>query len=484
MDFSLPELLSEFAAEGAVEAIQVGGITSDSRAVTPGDVFFALPGNAQHGDAFCGMAIEKGAVAIVSDRACELSAEVAFIVVDDVRAAYAKAAAKVSGPQPEKLIAVTGTSGKTSVASFVRQLWRAVGIKGASIGTLGVDTGGELAATDAALTTPDALTLHRSLALLKDGGYDHVIVEASSHGLDQRRLDGIKFQAVAFTNLSHDHLDYHADMDAYRDAKLRLFRELLVPGGSAVVNSDDPEHMPFMFAALDVGAVLLTIGAEGAYVEIESITPEGLGQRVKGRMVGEDMDFFIPLMGRFQAENAILAAALVIQSGVDHKLIGEALTKLKGAPGRLELVSTHNDAAVFVDYAHKPGALEKALEVLRPATKNNLVVVFGCGGDRDKSKRAMMGEIANRLADKVIVTDDNPRTEDAKTIRSEIMAAAPKATEIGDRGAAIGAAVQDLQAGDVLVIAGKGHEDYQIIGTEKHHFSDQESVLEAAKAAS
>lgn len=481
MSFSLPDLLKGFVDADAIEAVSVTGVSSDSRAVVDGDAFFALPGAKNHGDAFCAEAVANGAIAIVSDRPVVPEPDISVVVVEDVRAAYAKAAAKVAGKQPQVLVGVTGTSGKTSIASFVRQIWQACGIKGASVGTLGVDTGGKLAA-GGSLTTPDSLTLHKSLAVLKSGGYNHVIIEASSHGLDQRRMDGLQFKAVAFTNLSHDHLDYHADMDDYREAKLRLFRDLMVNEGSAVVNCDDPEHMPFMFAALDSGATLLTVGEEGAYIEVSSVEPEGLGQRVKGKLVGEDLDFLLPLVGRFQVDNAVMAAALAIQTGVDHKLIVEALNNLKGPRGRLERVESHNGAEIFVDYAHKPAALELALEALRPYAKGKLVVVFGCGGNRDKAKRPMMGEIAARLADKVIITDDNPRNEDAAVIRKEILAAAPGAADIGDRGEAIHAAMAELEPGDVLLIAGKGHEDYQIIGEEKIEFSDHDVVSAVAKA--
>lgn len=478
---SLPELLEGFVSGDAVEAINVVGVCSDSRAVTENEVFFALPGTHTHGDAFAGSAAQNGAIAIISDRPVVPDPGVVVVVVDDVRAAYAKAAARIVGDLPSTLVGVTGTSGKTSVASFVRQIWQFCGLKSASIGTLGIDIGGELV-SPGMLTTPDSLTLTKSLSAMKAGGIEHVIIEASSHGLDQRRLDGLTFNAVGFTNLSHDHLDYHADMDDYREAKLRLFRDLLVAEGFAIVNSDDPEHMPFMFAALDRGATLLTVGEEGAYIEISSIEPQGMGQRVKGKLVGEPLDFVLPLVGRFQVDNAAIAAALAIQSGADHKQIEAALGVLKGAKGRLERVEGPTKGDVFVDYAHKPAALEMALEALRPYAKGKLVVLFGCGGDRDKEKRAMMGEIATRLADDVIITDDNPRTEDAASIRKQILGAAPGATEFADRGEAIAKTIGALADGDVLLIAGKGHEDYQIIGEEKHPFSDHEVVRAAAEA--
>jgi len=473
----LPDLLDGFIYSGGAEAIEVTGVNSNSRAIAKGDVFFALPGSKVHGDAFCGEAVKRGCVAIVSDRKVASNPDVAVIVVEDVRKVYANAAARMAGAQPSTVVGVTGTSGKTSVVSFIRQIWQACGLKGATIGTLGVTT--EEGQIGGALTTPDPLLLHKSMAALKDGKYDHVAIEASSHGLDQRRLDGISFNAVGFTNLSRDHLDYHVDMDEYRDAKLRLFRELLVDSGIAVVNTDDPEHMPFMFAALDRGATLLTVGTEGAFFEISSVTSEGFGQRVIGRMVGEPVDFLLPLVGRFQVDNAVMALSLATQTGADPEEAVEALNHVKGAKGRLEFVGEQNGGAVFVDYAHKPAALEMALEALRPFTKGKLIVVFGCGGDRDKGKRPIMGEIAARLADKVIVTDDNPRSEGAATIRKEILSAAPGAMEIGDRGKAIQTAMLELAEGDVLLIAGKGHEDSQIVGEQVLAFSDHD-VVEAA----
>lgn len=480
MSYLLAELLEGAVEPGSVENIRVTGVNSDSRAISFGDAFFALPGSHQHGDAYAAKAAERGARVVVSDRICTPDPGVSVIVVDDVRRAYACAAAQTVGPQPQTMVGITGTNGKTSIASFVRQIWTAAGLKAASIGTLGVDTG--LSIETSSLTTPDPLSLHLSLAKLKSAGVDHVVMEASSHGIDQRRLDGVRFNAVGFTNLSRDHLDYHADMQAYRDAKLRLFKALLGEGGTAVVNSDDPEHMPFMMAALDRGATLLTVGEEGAYIEISSVEREGWGQRVTGKLVGEPLDFYLPLAGSFQVSNALIAAALAMSTGVDKEEAIPALEKLEGARGRLEQVATRNGGAIFVDYAHTPDALETALESLRPYATGKLKVVFGAGGDRDKGKRPMMGEVARRVADDVIVTDDNPRTEDAALIRREIMDAATGAREIGDRGEAISVAVGELDKGDVLLIAGKGHEDYQIVGHVKQPFSDHEVVGKALSA--
>lgn len=479
MSLSVTQLLEGSGARPKKGLGAVFGLNSDSRRIEPGDIFFALPGANVHGNQFVADAVKRGALAIISDIAPVGDPGVPVIIVKDVRAAYARAASRIFEPQPEITVAVTGTNGKTSVASFVRQIWHYAGIPGASVGTLGVDTATRH--LDGSLTTPDSRTLHQSMRALKAQGIDHVALEASSHGLDQRRLDGIHFEAVAFTNLSRDHLDYHGDMDAYRNAKLRLFTDLLVDGGAAVVNVDDPEYEPFMFAALGASATLLTVGREGAYIEVLSIKPEGYGQRVEVRHIGEKLSFHLPLTGEFQVSNAIVAAALAMSSGVDKAQAFPALSELVGAKGRLELVAEHNDAAVFIDYSHTPDALKTALNALRPYAKNELTVVFGCGGDRDKGKRPQMGAIASELADNVIVTDDNPRTEDARTIRGEILATAKGAKEISDRKVAITEAVKGLKAGDVLLIAGKGHEDYQIIGTTKHHFSDHEVVAEAIK---
>lgn len=479
MSLSVTQLLEGSGARPKKGLGAVFGLNSDSRRIEPGDIFFALPGANVHGNEFVPDAVARGALAIISDKAPVGDPGVPVIIVSDVRAAYARAASRIYEPQPEICVAVTGTNGKTSVASFVRQIWTYAGFASASIGTLGVDTATRH--LDGSLTTPDSRALHQNLRALKAQGIDHVALEASSHGLDQRRLDGIHFEAVAFTNLTRDHLDYHADMDAYRDAKLRLFTDLLVDGGPAVVNVDDPEYEPFMFAALGNGSTLLTVGREGAYIEILSIELEGYGQRVEVRHVGEKLSFHLPLTGEFQVSNALIAAALAMSTGVDKAQAFPALSELVGAKGRLELVAEVNGAAIFVDYSHTPDALKTALVSLRPYATSSLSVVFGCGGDRDKGKRPQMGAIASELADKVIVTDDNPRTEDARTIRAEILAAAKGATEIADRKAAIVEAVKALQPGDVLLVAGKGHENYQIVGTTKTHFSDHEVVAEAIK---
>ncbi|WDR03838.1 UDP-N-acetylmuramoyl-L-alanyl-D-glutamate--2,6-diaminopimelate ligase [Devosia algicola] len=474
MSFSVTQLLE---GSGALPSSGVGaifGVNSDSRRIEPGDVFFALPGAHAHGNEFAAEAIARGALVIVTDHKPKADPGVPVIVVEDVRAAYARAASRIFAPQPQIAVAVTGTNGKTSVASFVRQIWQASGLAASSVGTLGVETSWGL--RSGSLTTPDSRTLHQNLRALKAQGIDHVAIEASSHGLEQRRLDGIHFEAAAFTNLSRDHLDYHVDMEGYRQAKLRLFTDLLVEGGPAIVNVDDPEHEAFMFAALSHNATLLTVGKEGAYIEIASIEREGYGQRVEVKHVGETISFHLPLTGAFQVSNALIAAALAMSTGVERAAAFAALSELKGAKGRLELVAEHRGSAIFVDYAHTPDALETALAALRPYVTGRLIVVFGCGGDRDKGKRPLMGAVAAMSADLVIVTDDNPRTEDAAVIRAEVIEAAPGARENGDRRAAIAEGIGSLGAGDVLLIAGKGHEDYQIIGTSKTPFSDHEVI--------
>lgn len=479
LPYSLSKLLEGTAPGDIAAALEVNGLNADSRLIGEGEVFFALPGSRGHGVIYSKDAVGRGASVLVTDEAPKGELGVPIIMVEDARAAYAKAAARIAGPQPDSCVSVTGTNGKTSVVSFVRQIWAYAGMRGASIGTLGMQVDDVLVPGE--LTTPDALALHKMLAKLKADGVEHVAMEASSHGIDQRRLDGVKFQAVAFTNLYRDHLDYHIDIEAYRDAKLRLFRELIDGTTTAVVNTDTEEGMAFMFAALDRGATVFTVGEGGAHIDVTEVIPEGRGQRIRGKLVGEDFEILLPLVGRFQVSNAVVAAGLAMASGVPNPIAMEALEHLEGAKGRLEYVASRNGGNVFVDYSHKPEALRVVLETLRPLTKGKLIVVFGCGGDRDKGKRPEMGKIATDLADVTIVTDDNPRTEDAATIRAEILAAAPGAIEIGDRAEAIRHAIAGMGNEDVLLVAGKGHEDYQIVGKTKHHFSDHEVVLDACK---
>ncbi len=392
----------------------------------------------------------------------------------------ALSAARFFGRQPETIVAVTGTSGKTSVVSFTRQIWERAGPAAASIGTTGVIAPGR---NDyGSLTTPDPVALHHLLADLANSGVTHAAMEASSHGLDQRRLDGISLAAGAFTNLGRDHMDYHPTVEHYHHSKLRLFDTLLAKGAPAVIFADDPWSEPTIKAAEAAGMDVLTVGRHGSFLELKRVEHERFRQRAEILAGGVIYEIDLPLAGDFQIYNALVAAGLAIATGTPEATALKALEQLKGASGRLELVgATANGAPVYVDYAHKPDALENVLASVRPFTTGRVVVVFGCGGDRDCGKRPIMGEIATRLADIAIVTDDNPRSEVPAEIRAAIMAAAPGATEIGDRRVAIHHAVSILQPGDTLIIAGKGHEEGQTIGDETFPFSDHEEVRSALK---
>jgi UDP-N-acetylmuramoyl-L-alanyl-D-glutamate--2,6-diaminopimelate ligase len=461
-------------------AIEVAAITADSRAVTRGAVFVAVPGSKADGLGFVPQALAAGAVAIVAERApAELPANVAFVQVQNVRRALALAAARIYPRQPATIAAVTGTSGKTSVAAFTRQIWAALGQQAASIGTIGVVTPAR--AVYGSLTTPDPVALHRTLDALVAEGVTHLAIEASSHGLDQHRLDGVRVAAGAFTNLSRDHLDYHPSIEAYLAAKLRLFEALVVDGGAAVVEADH-EHAPTVIAAAEKRALrVVTVGRAGRDIRLTAAAIDGFAQVMTVEHGGKRYVSRLPLPGAFQVENALVAAGLAVATGGEPAAVFAALASLKGASGRLDLAGEKNGAPIFVDYAHKPDALAKALEALRPYAKGQLAVVFGCGGDRDMGKRPLMGAIAVKLADRVIVTDDNPRSEDPAKIRAEILDAAPGALEIGDRRAAIRDAVTALKRGDVLLVAGKGHETGQIIGDRVLPFSDHEEVAAALK---
>lgn len=453
------------------------GLTEDSRKVRQGFVFFALAGAQANGLAYAPAALAAGAVAVVCERAPPGADRGLFIEVPDARLALARAAARFHPRQPATIVAVTGTSGKTSVASFVRQIWSHAGLKAAALGTTGLIT--DAGVDEGALTTPDPVTLHAALHRLADDGFTHLAMEASSHGLDQRRLDGVRLAAGGFTNLSRDHLDYHPDMESYLAAKLRLFDTLLAPGQGAVVDVDSAYGARVAAACRARGLRVLTTGAAGETLRLLSAQPGPTSTRLRVAHAGGERELELPLAGAFMASNALVAAGLCIATGLDADLALRGLETLKGAPGRLEKVGERHGAPVFVDYAHKPDALEKVLAALRPLARGRLIVVFGCGGDRDRGKRPIMGEIAARMADVVIVTDDNPRSEDPVAIRAEILRAAPGAIEIGDRGAAIAHAVGLLHQGDALVIAGKGHETGQKIGAQILPFSDHD----AARAA-
>jgi UDP-N-acetylmuramoyl-L-alanyl-D-glutamate--2,6-diaminopimelate ligase len=460
------------------------GLASDSRKVKPGYLFAALAGSKTDGARFVKDAVARGAVAVLGAPA--LADEVAalgvrFIADENPRAGLAHFASLFFAGQPEIVAAVTGTKGKSSIVAFLREIWTALGRPAASLGTVGVI--GPKGETPLSHTTPDPIEIHELLARLKQDGVDHLAIEASSHGLDQNRLDGVTILGCGFTNITRDHMDYHPTFEDYLGAKLRLFTEVVRDGGVAVVNADAEYADRFVEAAKARGLTLITVGRTGNTIQLVGQEEAGDAQRLRIAYAGKTHDVHLPLAGAFQASNALVAAGLAIGLGEDAAKVFTALEHLKGAPGRMEKVAfAANDAPVYVDYAHTPDSLEKVLEALRPHTAGRLHVVFGCGGDRDKGKRPLMGAVAVRLADDVIVTDDNPRTEDAATIRREILAAAPGAREIGDRAQAIRKAVAELKTGDVLVLAGKGHETGQYIKGEVHPFSDRQQAIAAAVA--
>jgi UDP-N-acetylmuramoyl-L-alanyl-D-glutamate--2,6-diaminopimelate ligase len=461
-------------------ALEVGGVSADSRSVKSGDLFVAIAGNKTDGGKFVAAAIAAGAVAVAGERRPDtFPAAIPFVRVSNARRALALIAAKVFPRQPQTIAAVTGTSGKTSVAAFTRQIWTALGHRAASIGTIGiVSPRGE---TYGSLTTPDPVALHRSLDALAADGVTHLAIEASSHGLDQYRLDGLHIAVGAFTNITRDHLDYHPNFEAYFAAKLRLFEVLVEKGGAAVVDVDHPHADAVIAAAKARGLNIISVGRKAAGIRLAESLIEGFAQIVRLEYGGKSFRVKLPLVGEFQVENALVAAGIAIAAGGDAAKVFPAFEQLRGAKGRLELIGMRRGAPVFIDYAHKPDALAKALEALRPAVNGRLVVVFGAGGDRDRGKRPLMGEVAAAKADRVIVTDDNPRSEDAAAIRAAIMATARGAIEIGDRRAAIRAAIAELRAGDALLIAGKGHETGQIIGDRVVPFSDHDEVAAALK---
>lgn len=471
-------------SEGEMEAARFAGLASDSREVRPGYLFAALPGTRVDGRAFIEDAVRRGAVAILGRPDLREEAErlgAVFIGDDNPRARLARIAAAYYGAQPAVVAAVTGTNGKTSVAVFLRQIWSALGKPAASMGTIGVVApAGAIALKH---TTPDPIEVHEILAELKTRGVDHLALEASSHGLDQHRLDGVKVAAAGFTNLTRDHLDYHADFAHYRGAKLRLFAELVEQGGTAVVNADADHAEDFVAAARSRGLDVLTVGEKGEALRLVGRTPHGDGQTLSVAHGGQTYEIALPLAGDFQASNALVAAGLAIGLGEPAGKVFGALAHLKGAAGRLEKVATAKSGApVYVDYAHTPDALETVLKAMRPHVARKLAVVFGCGGDRDRGKRPLMGKAAAMLADRVIVTDDNPRSEDPAAIRAEILAGCPGAAEIGDRARAIRTGVAELEAGDVLLIAGKGHEQGQVVGADVRPFSDRDEAIKSALA--
>ncbi|PSC05087.1 UDP-N-acetylmuramoyl-L-alanyl-D-glutamate--2,6-diaminopimelate ligase [Alsobacter soli] len=461
----------------------VAGVTADSRKAAAGFAFFAVPGVKADGLSFAPAAVAAGATAVVGEaaRPAGLDPAVAYVQVDDVRRALALAASRMYPRQPATIVAVTGTSGKTSVAEFTRQIFAACGRRSASLGTIGV------VAPDGAvygsLTTPDPVTLHQTLDRLAGDGVTHLAMEASSHGLDQRRLDGVRLVAAGYTNLGRDHLDYHPTVEEYLKAKLRLFDTLLPGGSTAVVNTDGAHAEDVAAAAKARGLHVMTVGRGGESLRLLSLERDGFGQALVLEAAGRRFEARLPLVGDFQASNALVAAGLALAAGEDLDAVLGALPALSGVKGRLERIGERNGGLAVVDYAHKPEALASALDALRPYAAGRLVCVFGCGGDRDSGKRPIMGAIAIEKADAVIVTDDNPRSEDPAAIRAEILAAATGAREIGDRAQAIRTAVAELQPGDVLLVAGKGHETGQIIGDRVLPFSDHDAVAAALAEA-
>jgi UDP-N-acetylmuramoyl-L-alanyl-D-glutamate--2,6-diaminopimelate ligase len=478
----LRDLFSDDATiDPQAEAVVVTGLAVDSRAVKPGDLFFALAGSKTDGARFIESAIASGAVALAGDHPPQGASRVPFVATPNPRRALALAAAKFYSRQPATIVAVTGTSGKTSVAAFTRQIWQRLGHASASIGTIGLVS--EKRTIYGSLTTPDPIALHRQLDEIAAEGVTHLAFEASSHGLDQYRLDGVRVSAGGFTNLTRDHMDYHPDVAHYLAAKLRLFRDLVAANGAAVISADHDCSQAAIDAARAKNMRILAVGSKG----------DGAGEGI--RLIGADIDGFaqkldlehrgrrypvrLPLVGEFQIENALVAAGLAIGTGSEPQAVFAELELLEGAKGRLERVAERNGAPIFVDYAHKPDALAKALQALRPYANRKLVVVFGAGGDRDAGKRPLMGAIAAENADSVIVTDDNPRSEDPDLIRSAILSTAKGAREIGDRAEAIRTAIAGLEPGDALLIAGKGHETGQIVGDRTLPFSDHDAVAAA-----
>jgi len=466
--------------DGQIIDAEINGLTADSRSVEAGFLFAALEGAEADGRSFIPDAIARGAAAVLSRPDTDLgpvAGQVPLLSHENPRQRYAELAARFNGPQPGEIAAITGTNGKTSVAEFTRQIWQGLGLPAASLGTLGLTS--PTLQREGGLTTPDPFELHQTLSALKRDGTDHVALEASSHGLDQYRLDGAQISIAAFTNLSRDHLDYHGSMEQYLASKARLFSDLLRAEGTAILNGD-AECYAQLTRAVRPGARVITYGRSGGDLVLTSAAPAGLGQELRLQIFGAEVKTTLPLIGEFQAMNALCALAIVLAGGAGIDQAVSCLSDLKPVPGRMQLVAERaNSAAIYVDYAHTPDALERVLDVLKPLAKGKLIVVFGCGGDRDTGKRAEMGRIANHGADIVIVTDDNPRSEDAAMIRAEILAAAPGAIEIGDRRQAIFEAVSGLSGGDILVIAGKGHETGQIVGTETLPFDDAEMVQSA-----
>ena len=473
----LIDLLPDACATPAGDS-RITGFAIDHRKVAPGTVFGAFKGARFNGEDYIGQAIADGAIAVVSAPGPAVSGAV-HVADPEPRRAFARLAAKFFAPFPETTVAVTGTNGKTSTVELTRQLWRMAGFHAASIGTLGVTTADEQVATG--LTTPDIVTFLANMAGLQREGVTHAAFEASSHGLSQYRTEGLPVRVVAFTNLSRDHLDYHGTMEAYFTAKLRLFTEVVDQDGATVVWADDPHSAEVIRAVRSRGVQLLSVGSHGEYIRLLERTPTALGQSLKIEIDGKARELKLPLIGAYQAANSLVAAGLVIATGGEVDLTLSNLQRVAPVRGRLERAAiTRTGAPVYIDYAHTPDGLEAAIAALRPHTRSRLITVFGAGGDRDTGKRPLMGEVATRLSDRAIVTDDNPRSEDPAAIRRDVMAGAPGALEIGGRREAIAAAIDDAQGGDIVLIAGKGHEQGQIVGDRILPFDDVTVARECA----
>jgi UDP-N-acetylmuramoyl-L-alanyl-D-glutamate--2,6-diaminopimelate ligase len=456
----------------------VTGFAIDHRKVERGSVFGAFKGAVFSGEDFISQAIERGAVAVVARP--EANVEVVPLLADaEPRRLFARLAAKFYAPYPETVVAVTGTNGKTSTVEMTRQMWRMSGHRSASIGTLGVTTSDDQVTTG--LTTPDIVTFLHNMAGLKRMGMTHVAYEASSHGLDQHRCEGVPLAAAAFTNFSRDHLDYHETMDAYFEAKMGLFEELLEPGRPAVIWTDDPKSLEVIERCRARRLDVLTVGRKGEMIRLAEQAPSALGQTLALEHDGRTHRLALPLIGAYQASNVLTAAGLVLATGGTWDATFQAMQRVAPVRGRLErAVISRSGVPVYIDYAHTPDALEAAIAALRPHVEGRLIIVFGAGGDRDQGKRPEMGAVATRLSDIVIVTDDNPRTEDAALIRSAIMAGAPGATEVPGRREAIAEAIGIARAGDIVLVAGKGHETGQIIGKRVLPFDDALVARECA----
>ncbi len=473
----LAELVAPLAAPSGTEDLEITGLAADSRQVKPGYLFAAIKGLAQDGREYVPQAAEKGAVAVLADTGTT-GLDLPVVEAGDVRLALSRIAGRFYPRQPDTVIAVTGTNGKSSTVEFLRQIWARAGLKAASIGTLGVRT--EQGRAELAHTTPDPVGVHRMLQALSETGITHVAMEASSHGLKQHRMDSVRLAAAGFTNLTQDHFDYHPNFEDYYTAKRRLFDALTPEGAPALIVADSEWGRRMATAAADAKLNVRTIGWAGDYLKLDEISPRPDSQILHLKLPSGPVEVSLPLIGEFQAMNALLAAGLAASAGMDLEPAVEALAHLRTVRGRLDPAGkTADGGQVFVDYAHTPDGLDQLLRAVRPHARRDVWVVFGAGGDRDPLKRSKMGLAAARLADKVIVTDDNPRSEDPAAIRAEVLKGARGAQEIADRRDAIFDAVGRIGEGDVLVIAGKGHESGQIYGKDVRPFDDMKVAREA-----